>query len=172
MCVDHGRSGEVDQETGHCISHSSSRPVSEPRIQKDGSQRLVVNLRPLNHFVKKCHFKMEGAGMLRDLLQRNDWVIFIDLKDAYLSIQIAEKDRKFLRFLWKEQTYEFRCLPFGLSSAPRISTKLLKPVMALLRRQGICTIIVLDNLLIMGQSKEELVSQVEESYTSCNSWDL
>ena len=103
-------------------------------------------------------FKMEGAGMLRDLLQRNDWLVSMDLKDAYLSIQIAEKDRKFLRFLWKEQTYEFQCLPFGLSSAPRVSTKLLKPVMALLRRQGIHTIIFLDNLLIMGQSKEELVS--------------
>ena len=130
--------------------------------KKDGSQRLVVNLRPLNHFVQKHHFKMEGAGMLRDLLQRNDWLVSIDLKDAYHSIQIAEKDRKFLRFLWKEQTYEFRCLPFGLSSAPRVFTKLLKPVMALLRRQGIRTIIFLDDLLVMGQSKEEMVSQVEE----------
>ena len=96
--------------------------------------------------------------MLRDLLQRNDWLVSIDLKDAYLSIQIAEKDRKFLRFLWKEQTYEFRCLPFGLSSAPRVFTKLLKPVMALLRRQGIRTIIFLDDLLVMGQSKEEMIS--------------
>ena len=32
LCVDHGRSGEVNQETGHCTSHSSSRPVSEPHI--------------------------------------------------------------------------------------------------------------------------------------------
>ena len=141
---------------GQFLSHVFTVP------KKDGSQRLVVNLRPLNHFVQKHHFKMEGAGMLRDLLQRNDWLVSIDLKDVYLSIQIAEKDRKFLRFLWKEQTYEFRCLPFGLSSAPRVFTKLLKPVMALLRRQGIRTIIFLDDLLVMGQSKEEMVSQVEE----------
>ena len=141
---------------GQFLSHVFTVP------KKDGSQSLVVNLRPLNHFVQKRHFKMEGTGMLRDLLQRNDWLVSIDLKDAYLSIQIAEKDRKFLHFLWKEQTYEFRCLPFGLSSAPRVFTKLLKPVMALLRRQGIRTIIFLDDLLVMGQSKEEMVSQVEE----------
>ena len=146
----------VTPVAGQFLSHIFTVP------KKDGSQRLVVNLRPLNRFIMKCHFKMEGAGMLRDLLQRNDWLVSIDLKDAYLSILIAERDRKFLRFLWEEQIYEFRCLPFGLSSAPRVFTKLLKPVMALLRRQGIRTIIFLDDMLIMGQSKEELVDQVGE----------
>ena len=117
----------VTPVAGQFLSHIFTVP------KKDGSQRVVVNLRPLNRFIMKCHFKMEGAGMLRDLLQRNDWLVSIDLKDAYLSILIAERDRKFLRFLWEEQIYEFRCLPFGLSSAPRVFTKLLKPVMALLR---------------------------------------
>ena len=97
----------VTPVAGQFLSHVFTVP------KKDSSQRLVVNLRPRNHFVTKCHFKMEGAGMLRDLLQRNNWLVSIDLKDAYFSIQVAEKDRKFLRFLWKEQTDEFRCLPFG-----------------------------------------------------------
>ena len=33
--------------------------------------------------------------------------------------------------------WEFQCLPFGLTSAPRVFTKLMKPVMAVLRKQGI-----------------------------------
>ena len=41
-------------------------------------------------------------------------------------------------------------------------TKLLKPVMALLRWQGVRAIIFLDNMLIMGQSQEELLGQVRE----------
>ena len=40
---------------------------------------------------------------------------------------------------------------------------LLKQVMALLRQQGICTIIFLDDLLMMGQSMKELVSPVGET---------
>ena len=52
--------------------------------KKDGSQRLVVNSKHLNHFVTKYHFKLEGAGMLRDLLQRNDWLVCIPLKEASL----------------------------------------------------------------------------------------
>ena len=31
-----------------------------------------------------------------------------------------------LRFKWLDQTYEFRCLRFGLNSAPRVFTKVLK----------------------------------------------
>ena len=45
--------------------------------------------------------------------------------------------------------------PFGLAVAPRLFTKVLKPVVALPRRSGIRLIIIyLDDLLIMNQSKE------------------
>ena len=50
--------------------------------------------------------------------------------DAYYSIPIAEEDRKLLMFQWKGKYYQFTCLPNGLSSAPRIFTKVLKPVYA------------------------------------------
>ena len=80
----------------------------------------------------------------------------IDLKDAYLSVAIWEEHRKYLRFVWNSQLYEFQCLPFGLCSAPRVFTKLLKPVLARLRHQGIRLIMYLDDMLVMAQSREEL----------------
>ena len=43
LCIDHGRSGEVDQETGHCTSRSSSRPVSEPRIHSSQAGRVSAS---------------------------------------------------------------------------------------------------------------------------------
>lgn len=70
--------------------------------------------------------------------------------------------RKFLRFLWKGLTYEFQCLPFGLSSAPRTFTKLLKPVMAILRQRGLRSVIFIDDILLMAQSPEELNKQTQE----------
>ena len=51
----------------------------------------------------------------------------IDLQDAYYSIPIRSLDGKFLRFIWEGTLYEFTCLPNGLSCAPRIFTKILKP---------------------------------------------
>ena len=76
------------------------------------------------------------------------------LKDAYLTVPIWEKHQKYLRFLWRDSLLEFACLPFGLASAPRVFTKLLKPVLSFLRQRGIRLIAYLDDFLIMAESKQ------------------
>ena len=52
----------------------------------------------------------------------------IGLSDDYYSVPVALTDQKYLLFKFEGQLYKFVCLPNGLSSAPRIFTKLLKPV--------------------------------------------
>ena len=99
---------------------------------------------------------MEGIHLLRNLLQPQDWLGKIDLKDAYFVIPVWKDHRKYLRFVWKGSLLEFACLLFGLAAAPRLFTKVLKPVVALLRRARIRLIIYLDDLLFMNQSKEGL----------------
>lgn len=69
---------------------------------------------------------MENITSLKDIIQRGDLMGQLDLKDAYLSIPIAKAHWRYLRFQWKAQNYEFRTLPFGLASAPRVFTKLLR----------------------------------------------
>ena len=59
----------------------------------------MVNLKPLNRLIVKYKFKMESVRMLKDLVRRDDWMISIDLKDAYLSVPINKKDRRYLRFV-------------------------------------------------------------------------
>lgn len=68
-----------------------------------------------------------------------------------------KEHHKFLRFRWKGVKYQYVCLPFGLSSSPRIFTKILKPLVARLRPMGIRLIIYLDDILIMVASREEAV---------------
>ena len=54
----------------------------------------------------------------------------------------------------KVQTqYQFNCLPFGLSSAPWVFTKTLKPVIALLREMGVRIIVYIDDVLIWRPRK-------------------
>ena len=58
--------------------------------------RPVINLRPLNNFLRHEHFKMEGIHVVKDLLRQGDWLTRIDLKDAYFAIPIHTQDRKYL----------------------------------------------------------------------------
>ncbi|XP_072030713.1 uncharacterized protein [Amphiura filiformis] len=64
------------------------------------------------------------------------WATSIDLKDAHLHVPIHPNDQKWLKFRVKDQTYMFRCLPFGLSTAPRVFTRIVKTVAAYLRLKG------------------------------------
>jgi len=141
----------------NCPGQFLSRIFLEPK--KDGSFRPVVNLRPLNQFIESLHFKMESLGMIKNLLKNNNWMASID---AYLSIAVREHHQKHLRFPWQEKVYKFQCLPFGLSSAPRVFTKLLKPVLANLHHQGMRLIMYLDDMLVMAQSKMELERQLTQ----------
>ena len=102
--------------------------------KKDGSQRPV---KALNGFVQTHHFTMEGIHTLKELVRQGDWLTKVDLKDAYFTILIRQKFRHLLHFTFQEESYEFTCLPFGLSSAPWVFTKTLKPAVGLLRKLGI-----------------------------------
>ena len=122
--------------------------------KKDGGHRPVINLKNLNSFVDFQHLKMEGIHMLRDLLKKGDFMVKLDLKDAYFTVPVWIGHQKYLRFLWKETLWEFACLPFGLASAPRTFTKIMKPVVATLRNLGIRLIIYVDDLLILADSEQ------------------
>lgn len=134
-------------------------------IKRDspGKRRPVINARPLNRYIRYKHFKMEGLGTLQDLIMPGDWMVKIDLQDAYLHVPIELSQRKFLRFVWKGRVYEFQVLPFGISSAPRAFTKLMREPIAVLRAEGLRLVIYIDDILILGRSIEEIKSHADKA---------
>ena len=122
--------------------------------KKDGQMRPVINLKNLNLNVAAQHFKMEGMHTLRETLKPGDWLTKVDLKDAYFNIPIAPEHQKFLRFSQENKDYQFTCLPFGLSSAPWVFTKTLRPLVGTLRERGVRLIQYIDDILIMSETKD------------------
>ena len=102
----------VQDTTGDFISQIFIVP------KKDGGYHPVINLRALNRFIPEEHFKMEGFHVVKDLIRAHNLLVKVDLKDAYLLVPIHPNHHKYLQFQWQAQTYQFSCLPFGLSCAP------------------------------------------------------
>lgn len=57
------------------------------------------------------HFKMEGINQIKYIIQQGDWLIKLDLKDAYFTIPIYNANQKYMRFPWEGKIYRFLCLP-------------------------------------------------------------
>lgn len=120
-----------------------------------GGKRFILNLKSFNRYVFAPHFKMEDLKTAIRLISPNCFMATIDLEDSYLLVPVNILYRKYLRFSFQGKIFEFCALPFGLSSAPYIFTKLLKTVAASLREKGFLSIIYLDDFLLIGDTRQE-----------------
>ena len=111
---------------------------------------------------------METISVARELINSNHYLASVNLSHAYFSIPIHESYRRFPR--WKEQLYEYVCLPFGYSLAPRTFTKILKPLYSLLRSNGMKVCYYIDDTLIIAASKAECSANVHKIIRLL--WDL
>ncbi len=116
--------------------------------------RPIIDLRPLNRAIKRFQFKMLTIKQIVSQIRSEDWFVTIDLKGAYFHVSILPQHRKFLRFAFGGEAYQYRVLPFGLSLSPRTFTKCVDAALAPLRHQGIHILNYIDNWLILAQSEQ------------------
>ncbi len=91
--------------------------------------RLVHDLRRLNDHVRYRHFRLAGTSVVRQMIRRRDWAVTLDMSSAYHHLAIHPAHRRLLGFALGGQHYQFNALEFGISSAPRLFTKLLQPLL-------------------------------------------
>ena len=79
----------------------------------------VIDLSRLNRFVRLFRFRMETSAYVLQSLRPGDWVVSLDLLDAYLQVPVHLDSRRFLRFCVGSEVFQLKALCFGLSSAPQ-----------------------------------------------------
>ena len=94
-------------------------------------------------------------------LHPGDWLASLDLKDAYFHIPIHLSHYNYLRFAIGNQCFQYKLLPFGLTTSPRVFTKVLAPVMGFLRIKGIQVYPYLDNILVVAGSSHQLSQDLD-----------
>ena len=129
--------------------------------KKDGSYRPILNLRNLNTHLQVPHFKMETLKSITAALRIGEWAFTLDLQDAYLHIPVYQYHRQYLRFCVQGHHYQFRAMPFGLATAPRIFTKVMSAIGSFLHTRQIFMHMYLDDWLVRSQDKKILLKNQE-----------
>jgi hypothetical protein len=163
----------INQTIQELLEKQAIEPVSPEEVQqspgfyssmfvipkKDGGIRPIFNLKRLNQYLHAPHFKMDTLREVSLMIHRNDYLVSIDLSDAFLHIGLHSESRRFLRLKWNGQVYQYRTIAFGLASSPFVFTKVCRPILEHLRSQGIRISAYLDDWLLVAGSKELALQQ-------------
>ena len=129
--------------------------------------RPILDLSTLNTFLNTGTFKMETPETIRTSLQVGEWVTSIDFKDAYFHIPIHSQSRKYMRFHLQGRSYQFKALPFGLSTAPMEFTVVAKEVKLMALQKGIRIHQYLDDWLVRTSTHHTCLQHTLTLVTLC-----
>ena len=132
-----------------------SRLFVTPKVT--GGWRPVIDLSRLNWSVVVSRFHMETASSVLQSLRPGEWMVSLDLQDAYLQVPVHPSSRHYLRFCVGDSVLQFLALCFGLSTAPQVFTRVMAPVSAIMHRYCYRILRYLDDWLILGSSFQKIV---------------
>jgi hypothetical protein len=151
LLIEKGVLKKVEHVEGEYISNVFLREKKDK-----GKYRMILNLKKLNEYIGDEHFKMDTLIAALNMVYEGCWFLSLDFTDAYYTMGVAPESRKYLRFEFDRQLYEFTCLPNGLKPAPRFFTKMVKVPLAHLRKvDGLQITAYLDDTLLVFDTKEE-----------------
>jgi hypothetical protein len=96
-------------------------------------------------------------------LQKDIYATSMDVTSAYHHVPVAEWAQPYLCFNYNSKTYCYRAMPFGISTAPRTFTLLMRQcIRAMRQRWKITAVHYLDDLLFLHHDKKYLKKATTE----------
>ena len=147
---------EFTDQKPHCVS-----PLGLVTRLVDGElkERLVFDAsRWINLHTTPPAVKLVHLSRAIQMTHRGDFQAIFDLRSAYYHIKINENHTKYLgaaiMIEGKRQFFVFKHLPFGLNSAVHAITKIWKPMLAYLHKEGIRISIYIDDGRILASNAQ------------------
>ena len=131
-------------------------------VGKKGKLRLVLDGRHVNPNLFKYKCCYEDQSVARQMFSKGDYLFSFDIRGAYHHIMIYPEHQTYLGFAWLVgdclKYYVFCVLPFGISTAGYIFTKLMRTVVKTWRASGFKIIVFLDDGLGGDQPYEKALN--------------
>ena len=132
----------------------------------DGSLRLILDLRYINEHLVEEYVRYDDWRVFGEYLDKDAWCFKFDLKSGYHHFDIHADFYQYLGFSWVldgiERFFVFTVLVFGLSSAARVFTKMLRPLSTYFRNMGIKIAFYLDDGA--GTAKTEMLAKQDSRF--------
>ncbi|CAL5222083.1 g4390 [Coccomyxa viridis] len=137
-------------------------------VEHNGKLRLILDLVYVNYYIRKegMKFRYEDIRQTSLYFKPDDHMFSVDLEKAYHHVDMHESTWDYLGFSWLGQTYTFTVMPFGLSPACWVFTKLTNELVGRWRALGIRVIHYIDDFLFAvapdPDGKHSLFKSVQE----------
>lgn len=119
--------------------------------KKEGKFRLIHDLRHLNSHCESIKFKQEDIRTVEQIIQPNDFLTSVDLKDGFYHFRVNERHQEYLSFEFNRSFYSFKVLCFGFCLSPYFFYKCLRPVVSYLRSLDIRLALYVDDFLVCAK---------------------
>ena len=137
-----------------------------------GKLRLCLDVsRSVNQYLNIPKVVLADLQTALQLTDPNDWQGVYDLSSAYHHIKIWPGHVKYLGAAFQQedgsiQYFVYKFLPFGISSAVHVMTKVMKPFSAFISTLGIKHSIFLDDGRVCSLSREQAIRDLNTIFQS------
>jgi len=158
----------IKQECKTMIQQGVIEPSVSPWLspvvlvkKKDGSVRFCVDYRGLNRVTTPDSYPLPRIDELMDSLSGKTWFTVLDSRAAYWAISVHPEDRPKTAFTDGNRLYQFRRLPFGLSTAPTTFQRTMDVVLSSVL--GRHTLAYLDDVVVASTSFDAHLNHLQET---------
>ena len=154
---------EIEKLLKQGIIEESTSPWSSPIVlvrKKDGSVRFCIDFRKLNSITTKDAFPIPRIDDIFDHLSQAEYYTTIDFKSGYFQVGLDPKDRPKTAFSTRDQHYQFRVLPQGVTNGPPAFQRIVSQILGPTRWQY--SLAYLDDVIIYSKDFEQHLIHLDE----------
>lgn len=128
-------------------------------VKSNGNVRICGDFRvTINPHVQRDDYPLPRFEDIMSKLNGGQEFTKIDLRDAYLQINVEQESRKYLIIATHQGYFAYKRLPFGISFAPAYFQRIMDQILSGING----TICYLDDILITAPTREEHLQRVQQ----------